>query len=199
MNRRFAILAPLALLVPLPAAAQKIPLNAISDYLNRLTTVEADFTQINADGSVSLGRIFIKRPGRARFEYAPPDRSLVIAGGQQVAIFDAKSNQPPEQFPLKRTPLNLILAANVDLGRAKMVVGHVADGTSTRVRAQDPEHPEYGSIELVFTEGPLELRQWIITDDLGAQTTVVLGEMTKGGDLGARLFDITAETAARGN
>jgi outer membrane lipoprotein-sorting protein len=199
MNRRFALLAPLALLVPLPALAQKIPLGVISDYLNKLTTAEADFTQINSDGSISTGKIFIKRPGRVRFEYAPPDRSLVIAGGQQVAIFDAKSNQPPEQYPLKRTPLNLILAENIDLGRAKMVVGHTEDGTSTRVRAQDPENPEYGSIELVFTADPLELRQWVITDDLGAQTTVVLGEMKKGGQLGARLFDITAETAARNN
>jgi outer membrane lipoprotein-sorting protein len=116
-----------------------------------------------------------------------------------VAIFDAKSNQPPEQYPLKRTPLNLILAANIDLGRASMVMGHDSDGTSTRVRAQDPEHPEYGSIELVFTADPVELRQWVITDDLGAETTVVLGEMTKGGQLGARLFDISAETSARGN
>lgn len=199
MNRRLALLAPLALLLPLPAMAEKIPLGVISDYLNKLTTAEADFTQINADGSISTGKIFIKRPGRVRFEYAPPDRSLVIAGGQQVAIFDAKSNQPPEQYPLKRTPLNLILAQNVDLGRAKMVVGHTEDGTSTRVRAQDPENPEYGSIELVFTADPVELRQWVITDDLGAQTTVILGEMKKGGQMGAGLFDITAETAKRGN
>jgi outer membrane lipoprotein-sorting protein len=199
MNRRFALLAPLALLVPLPAWAEKISLAALSDYLNSLTTVESDFTQINSDGSISTGKIYIKRPGRVRFEYAPPDRSLVIAGGQQVAIFDAKSNQPPEQYPLKRTPLNLILAENIDLGRASMVVGHTADGTSTRIRAQDPEHPEYGSIELVFTAGPVELRQWIITDDLGAQTTVILGELVKGGNLGARLFDISAETTARGN
>jgi outer membrane lipoprotein-sorting protein len=199
MNRRFALLAPLALLLPLPAAAEKISLRTISDYLNSLTTVEADFTQINSDGTISLGKIYIRRPGRVRFEYAPPDRSLVIAGGQQVAIFDAKSNQPPEQYPLKRTPLNLILAENIDLTRARMVVGHTEDGTSTRVRAQDPENPEYGSIELVFTANPVELRQWVITDDLGAQTTVILGEMKKGGQLGARLFDITAETAARGN
>jgi outer membrane lipoprotein-sorting protein len=199
MNRRFALLAPLALLLPLPAAAEKISLRTISDYLNSLTTVEADFTQINSDGTISLGKIYIRRPGRVRFEYAPPDRSLVIAGGQQVAIFDAKSNQPPEQYPLKRTPLNLILAENIDLTRARMVVGHTEDGTLTRVRAQDPENPEYGSIELVFTANPVELRQWVITDDLGAQTTVILGEMKKGGQLGARLFDITAETAARGN
>ncbi len=199
MNRRFALLAPLALLVPLPAWAETIPLATISNYLNGLTTVEADFTQINGDGSISTGKIYIKRPGRVRFEYAPPDRSLVIAGGQQVAIFDAKSNQPPEQYPLKRTPLNLILAENIDLDRASMVIGHDSDGTSTRVRAQDPEHPEYGSIDLVFTDNPVELRQWVITDDLGTQTTVVLGELKKGGNLGARLFDISAESTARGN
>lgn len=199
MNRRLALLAPLAFLLPFPAAAEKLPLKEISAYLNSLTTVEADFTQVNADGSISTGKIFINRPGRVRFEYAPPDRSLVIAGAQQVAIFDAKSNQPPEQYPLKRTPLNLILAANVDLGRAKMVVGHTEDGTSTRVRAQDPENPEYGSIELVFTANPVELRQWVITDDLGAQTTVILGAMKKGGKLKASLFDITAETAKRAN
>jgi len=199
MNRRFALLAPLAFLLPLPAAAEKIPLGTISDYLNSLTTVEADFTQVNSDGSISTGKIYIRRPGRVRFEYAPPDRSLVIAGGQQVAVFDAKSNLPPEQYPLKRTPLNLILAANIDLSRARMVVGHTEDGTSTRVRAQDPEHPEYGSIEMVFTADPVELRQWVITDDLGAQTTVILGEMKKGGTLGARLFDITAEAETRKN
>lgn len=199
MNRRFALLAPLAFLVPLPALAEKIPLAKLSDYLNSLTTVETDFTQVNSDGSISTGKLYIKRPGRVRFEYAPPDRSLVIAGGQQVAIFDAKSNQPPEQYPLRRTPLNLILAERIDLARASMVVGHTADGTSTRIRAQDPEHPEYGSIELVFTADPVELRQWVITDDLGAETTVILGELQKGGQLGARLFDITAETAARRN
>lgn len=199
MNRRLALLAPLAFLLPLPAAAEKISLATLSDYLNGLTTLEADFTQINSDGSISTGKIYIHRPGRVRFEYAPPDRSLVIAGGQQVAIFDAKSNQPPEQYPLKRTPLNLILGRDIDLGRAKMVVGHADDGTSTRVTAQDPENPEYGTIELVFTDNPVELRQWIITDDLGAQTTVILGEMSKGGRFGASLFDITAETAKRGN
>lgn len=199
MNRRTAILAPLALLaLGLPAQAEKISLPALSKYLNGLTTAEAEFTQVNSDGSIATGRLFIKRPGRVRFEYAPPDRSLVMAGGGQVAIFDVKSNQPPEQYPLKRTPLNLILAEKVDLGRAKMVVGHKADGTSTRVRAQDPEHPEYGSIELVFTDNPVELRQWIITDDLGTQTTVILGEMKKGGDYPPSLFNITDEARKRG-
>ena len=192
----FAAMAFLTVLA-LPPAAEKISLQELSRYMNALTTAEADFTQINADGSISTGRIFIQRPGRIRFEYAAPDRTLVLAGGGQVAIFDAKSNQPPEQYPLSRTPLSIILAANVDLGRAKMVVGHTVDGNTTRVRAQDPEHPEYGSIELVFTAGPTELRQWVIRDDTGGETTVILGEMKKGGALKASLFNITVATDQR--
>ena len=199
MNRRTLILAPLILAaLGTPALADKLPLKTLSGYLNGLTTLEADFTQVNSDGTVSTGRIFIKRPGRVRFEYNPPDKALVLAGGQQVAIFDGKSNVPPEQYPLKRTPLNLILAANVNLGKAKMVVGHTADATTTRVKAQDPENPEYGTIELVFSANPVELRQWVITDDLGQQTTVILGEMKKGGKLGEAMFSIIGEKNKRG-
>jgi len=195
-----ALLAPLLLIVlALPTAAQKIPLGDLSGYLNRMTTAETDFTQINADGSTSTGRLYIKRPGRVRFEYAPPDRSLVLASAGSVAIFDAKSNQPPEQYPLKRTPLNLILARNVDLARAKMVVGHVEVGNTTRVRAQDPENPEYGTIDLVFSANPVTLRQWIITDDLGQQTTVILGDLVTGGDYPPSLFSIDTEAEKRAN
>jgi outer membrane lipoprotein-sorting protein len=192
------LIAPLALILSaLPSLADKIPLSNLSAYLNKLTTVQAEFTQVNADGSIGTGQIYIKRPGRVRFEYAPPDDALVLAGGGQVAIFDAKSNQPPEQYPLSKTPLSLILAENVDLARANMVVGHTEDGNTTRVKAQDPAHPEYGSIEMVFTADPTELRQWVITDDSGGQTTVILGELTKGGSFPPSLFSITNEANKR--
>jgi outer membrane lipoprotein-sorting protein len=164
-----------------------------------LITAETDFTQINADGSIATGKLYIKRPGRVRFEYAPPDRSLVLASAGSVAIFDAKSNQAPEQYPLRRTPLNLILARDVDLSRAKMVVNHVEDGNATRVRAQDPENPEYGTIDLVFTANPVTLRQWVITDDLGQQTTVILGELKTGGNYPPSLFSIDTEADKRNN
>ena len=200
MNRRTALLAPLlALAIGLPAKAEPVPLAKLSAYLNGLTTAEADFTQVNSDGSISTGKLFIRRPGRVRFEYDPPDRSLVMAAGGQVAIFDAKSNQPPEQYPLRRTPLNLILARDVNLNNAKMVVGHYEAQGTTRVVAQDPEHPEYGTIEMVFTNDPVALTQWVITDDMGNKTDVILDRMTLGGDLPASLFNITLEQQKRGS
>lgn len=199
MNRRTALLAPLfALALGQAAQAEPVPLSRLSAYLNGLTTLEAEFTQVNSDSTISTGKLFLKRPGRARFEYAPPDRSLVMAGGGQVAIFDAKSNQPPEQYPLRRTPLNLILAREVDLGRADMVVGHYEAQDTTRVVAQDPEHPEYGTIELVFSSDPVALKQWVITDDMGNKTDVILDRIVLGGDLPSSLFNITVEQEKRG-
>ncbi|MFV2054208.1 LolA family protein [Aliiroseovarius sp. YM-037] len=196
-RRLFLTLPLVAAAMTAPALADPIPLSELSRYLNALQTAKGEFTQINGDGTISTGTIYIMRPGRIRFEYNPPDAALVMAGGGQVAIFDSKSNTGPEQYPLRRTPLSIILDRNVDLGRANMVVDHREDGVSTVVTAQDPEHPEYGNIQLVFTNDPVELRQWIITDDTGTQTTVVLQALQEGVQISSRLFNIPLEVDSR--
>ncbi|NRA99160.1 MAG: outer membrane lipoprotein carrier protein LolA [Rhodobacteraceae bacterium] len=198
-RRRLLATSAAAMAVPaLPANASILSLNRISNYLNGLQTAQAKFTQINPDGTVSTGQVFIKRPGRARFEYDPPEETLVMAGAGKIAIFDPKSNlSRPEQYPLGRTPLNIILERNVDLSRRRMVVGHEYDGVATTVVAQDPDNPQYGRIELKFTSDPVELRQWIVVDGVGTRTTIVLGEMTTGLDLPSTLFNISYEADRR--
>ena len=181
------------------ASAQQLSLRQISDYLNGLQTAQGGFTQINADGTLSTGQIYIKRPGRIRFEYNAPDDTMVLAGGGQLAIFDPRSNTGPDRYPLSRTPLSIILRENVDLGSENMVTNVTSDGTTTTVTAQDPENPQYGNIQLVFTADPVELRQWIVTDDLGTQTTVILNDLVAGAVIRDVLFNIQAEMRRRGN
>ncbi|MCT4553910.1 MAG: outer membrane lipoprotein carrier protein LolA [Pelagimonas sp.] len=177
--RRIATLAVTLIALAAPAKADKLSLNEISAYLNTIQTASSDFTQINGDGTISTGTIAIKRPGKVRFDYNPPERALVLASAGSVYILDRKLNAQPETYPLRRTPLSIILARNVDLAEAGMVRGHSYDGTATIVTAQDPKRPEYGSIQLKFTGDPVELRQWVITDGNGGQTTVVLGGLEK--------------------
>ncbi|MBV6637489.1 MAG: outer membrane lipoprotein carrier protein LolA, partial [Mameliella sp.] len=73
-----------------------------------------------------------------------------------------------------------------------MVVGHGFDGTATTVTAQDPDNPDYGTIQLKFTGAPVELRQWIITDRNGSQTTVILGGLEQA-NLSNSVFSIESE------
>ena len=111
-------------------------------------------------------------------------------------MFDPKSGGP-QQYPLSQTPLSIILDANVNLGRANMVTAHRESKNATVVTAQDPQHPEYGNIQMVFTANPTELRQWIVTDDTGKKTTVILGEMQKGVQIPPSRFSITSEVERR--
>lgn len=192
------MVAALTLTLAVPATAQDvIPLRELSAYLNGIATAQGGFTQVNSDGTVSTGTLYMHRPGRMRFEYDGED-TLVMAGGGQLAIFDGRSNSLPEQYPLRETPLSVILAQDVDLTRNEMVMAHAGDGTTTSVIARDPERPDIGNIELVFTGDPVELRQWIITDQSGQQTTVVLGGLELGERIPAILFSISQEVEARG-
>jgi outer membrane lipoprotein-sorting protein len=185
-----------ALSAPLPALADAIPLSEINDYLNGIEAAESTFTQINGDGTVSTGQFYIQRPGRARFE-CDGDDLLVMAGGGQLAIFDGRGNTMAEQYPLRETPLSIILDRNVDLLASGMVIGHDFDGTATRVVAQDPERPEIGSLTMVFTDEPVELRQWVVTDQGGTETTIVLGALRQDERLSQGLFSIPQEINRR--
>lgn len=174
-----------------PVAAQdKIAIAELNRYLNSLKTAQGSFVQINPDNTLSRGTFFLSRPGRMRFEYKPPNNALVVAGQGKLAVFDGKSNQGPQQYPLHRTPLSIILKRQVNLGQSGMLVAHSFEGNSTSITAQDPEHPDQGNVKLVFTDSPTELRQWIVTDQSGQRTTVNLDKLTVGGRLPTGIFDI---------
>ena len=183
----------LLLLMAAPASAQILSLDELSSYLNTMSTAKSNFTQINDDGSKSTGWVYIKRPGRIRFEYDPPYEGLVVVGGGQVAIFDPKSNSEPLRFPLIQTPLSLVLEKTVDLARRDMVVTHKSKGPITFIVLQDPDRPEYGSIQLMFLDNPIRLHQWIVNDNSGSQTQIVLNDWVQGQELPNILFNIQAE------
>ena len=187
----------LCLILATPVAAEKISLNEISSYFNTMTTAEAQFSQFTDTGETSTGRLFIRRPGRIRFEYDPPEATLVVVGGGQVAVFDPKSRDELLRFPLRHSPLSLVLERTVDLAQRDMVVAHFEAESQTAVTLQDLENPDYGFIQLIFTDNPVQLRQWVVQDNSGGRTRIVLDSLTQGGKLSNVLFNIQHEMQKR--
>lgn len=187
----------LCMVLASPVVAEKISLNEISSYFNAMTTAEAQFSQITDTGETSTGRLFIRRPGRIRFEYDPPEATLVVVGGGQVAVFDPKSRDEPLRFPLRHSPLNLVLEREVDLAQRDMVVAHFEVESQTAVTLQDPENPDYGFIQLIFNDNPVQLHQWVVQDNSGGQTHIILDSLTEGGKLSNMLFNIQHEMRKR--
>lgn len=174
-----------------PIFAEKISLDRLNTYLNDLPVVKASFSQINSDRSKSKGQLYLSRPGKMRFEYAKPNNALVIASAGSVAVYDDKSKNGPAVYPLKKTPLNLILGENIDLKSNGMVAEHIESEEYTIVIARDPKRKSQGHIQLMFTDNPVALRQWVITDQSKQKTTVILGKMEEQKKLPLRLFEIT--------
>ena len=191
------IISILGMVLASPVAAEKISLNEISSYFNAMTTAEAQFSQITDTGETSTGRLFIRRPGRIRFEYDPPEATLVVVGGGQVAVVDPKSRDEPLRFPLRHSPLNLVLEREVDLAQRDMVVAHFEVESQTAVTLQDPENPDYGFIQLIFNDNPVQLHQWVVQDNSGGQTHIILDSLTEGGKLSNMLFNIQHEMRKR--
>ena len=175
-----------------PSLAERISLNKISDYINGLTTLQADFEQINSDGSIDRGKLYIRRPGRMRLEYTAPNNALVIAGAGSVAIFDDKSKNGPTLFPLKKTPLSLLLKKNVDLYKNEMIIEHTANNENTFIVAKDPKRKSQGSIKMVFSNSPVSLQGWTITNQSNQKTKIILDKLDKKTKIPLYLFNISA-------
>lgn len=206
---RFALAAALAvagaLLAPAqPRAQDARDLARISAYLNAMRTAEGAFVQIAPNGETSDGRFYLSRPGKIRFEYTPPNPTLVVADGTWVVVFDLRDCSQ-QTLPLSQTPLDILLRDRVDLRKEGAVQAIERRAGQMRVTAVDPDAPDQGALTLIFTEQPLELRQWVVTDGQGQSTTVALSEVRTNVEIGIEKFlpkrvelDICAPRRARG-
>lgn len=159
----------------------------IEAHLNDIRTLSADFIQIAPDGSIARGRFHLKRPGRLRFEYEPPAPVLVVADGTYVNYFDAELGQL-SQIGVYSTPLGAIVAREVRLS-GKVAVTSVERGSAViSLRIIDTGEPDRGTLTLIFSERPLELRKWEVTDSQGLTTTIALDDLSINPDLDPELF-----------
>ena len=167
-------------LLPSLAGAQSNPadLTRISNYLNGIGTMQGTFVQVGPDGDLSEGLFYMRRPGRIRFEYQPPNPALIVADGFWVGVYDTLDNTL-DRFPLSETPLDLLLRDRVDLRKEGAIRRIERSSDQLRIVAIDPEAPDQGSITMVFNDNPLELTQWIVVDSQGLATTVALSEIRR--------------------
>tara|TARA_B100000524_G_scaffold278516_1_gene155236 strand:- start:822 stop:1433 length:612 start_codon:yes stop_codon:yes gene_type:complete len=165
----------------------------ISQYLKNLKILKADFSQINADGTISSGTILIKRPGRMRFEYYTPDKTLVLVSAGALAIFDPKGDDAPVTYPIKNNPISLILKGEVDLLNSGILENYKMSTGQAVVKIRDPEKPEHGSVELVFTGATPELEKFTVQNENGLSTSITLEDIEYPEKINDTLFSIQLE------
>ena len=169
----------------------------ISQYLQNLKILKADFSQTNPDDTISSGTILIKRPGRMRFEYYKPDNTLVLVSAGALAIFDPNGDDKPITYPIRNNPISLILKGEVDLLNSRIVGNYKVSDEKGVLMIKDPKTPELGSVELVFTGAKPELEKFTIINENGSSTSILLKDIQYPKKLNDTLFSIPLETNKR--
>jgi outer membrane lipoprotein-sorting protein len=162
-------------------------LDRLSESMNAIHSLKAEFTQIDPSGDIEQGQVFISKPGKMRFQYQPPSPLLVVSDGLDVAVFNNKLNTT-DRYPLSATPLNIILSDHVNLRENRNVVGIEHQPGALIVKARSNDRRMTGNITIVFSDPGLELRQWTTTDAQGFATTVTLRNVQTGVALQPELF-----------
>ena len=183
----------------IPALSEKFSLIELSDYFKRLNTFQANFRQFADDGSVASGILFIKKPGRLRIDYDKPEDLLILASGGQLAIFDPKGDPEPTSFPLRITPLALILAKQLTLVDSSNILSHEYVNGETSLSLFDPEHPERGHIKLIFSGNTPILDRWVMHDESGSITLMSIEQYRENISLNEMQFNIQLEIERRRN
>lgn len=157
-----------------PLTAQDMAeLNKISAYLNSITSLQASFVQVGPNGELDQGMVYAKKPGRLRFEYAPPSPYLIVSDGVTIAVANSKL-RTVDRYPLIENPLNIILRENIDLAKDQRITSVDRQMGTLRITAAEKSGPLKGQVTLIFASPSTELRQWIITDAQGLQTMIAL-------------------------
>ena len=145
----------------------------IETYLNDLGSMQSSFVQANPDGTHSKGTMYLRRPGRLRFEYDLPDNYLVIAHGEWFIYVDKELDEAT-YLPVEKTPAYFILKKNINFGNKLRVASFQNANKVFRVEIEQVDEPDSGRVIMIFTDAPLQLRKWQVIDSQGNLTDTTL-------------------------
>ena len=155
------------------SAADRADIARVEAYLNKLVSVRAGFIQTTSTGEFAEGRLFLKRPGKLRLDYAPPVKLQIFADGFWLIFVDGELGQANHVL-LSTTPAQVLLAETVRLS-GDITVTRVERARKTiRLHLIRTDEPDAGVLVLVFSDSPLTLRQWLVIDAQGISTRVSL-------------------------
>jgi outer membrane lipoprotein-sorting protein len=163
-------------------------LDRISAYMNRLSSAQAKFTQIDQWGQMREGAIYLQRPGKLRFEYQTPQPDLVIIADGTWLYVQNNTLKTTTHYDINATPLKLLVRDKIDLAAENDVVELARAPGMLGVTARDDKGLLQGEITLNFSDPGIELRNWVLKDAQGVSVQVSVRDLKEGVKIDPGLF-----------
>jgi outer membrane lipoprotein-sorting protein len=196
-RRAFLILAAgllLAAAAPPLSADDLVLIEEARNYLRGLSSAMGRFTQTDPRGRTTTGTFYLRRPGKARFEYDPPSGLVVASNGFRVAVMDNRL-KTLDAYPLAATPLGVLLSRDIRIDKSVAIGGVRRRPGGFAIVASRAGRKNQGQIALEFSDRPLALTGWTITDPQGGVTRVSLLDFSPSKPMPDRFFDLALPKA----
>jgi outer membrane lipoprotein-sorting protein len=153
-------------------AGQKEDLGRIEAYLNGITNFIAPFTQTDSAGEETHGTFYLSRPGKLRWEYAPPYPILIIAKGSLLTYYDKELDEV-SHVSLEDNLSGFLTRQNISFDDPGIEIVDLkkTDG-NIYITITQKNKKEDGVLTLVFADKKIELKKMEMLDSIGKKTLV---------------------------
>lgn len=162
----------------------------IENYLNTIKTLQARFLQVSSEGDFSEGTLYFSKPGKMRLEYDDPNPKVIVSDGTNLGLYDKELEQV-SYFDLEGTQAAILLSENISFSSDGIIVTAFEKGPGalrlTVIKGSDPLE---GNMTLIFSDRPISLKKWTVTDAQGIVTNISLLDPRFGMPLEKKLFEI---------
>ncbi|MFT9099894.1 MAG: outer membrane lipoprotein carrier protein LolA [Zymomonas mobilis subsp. pomaceae] len=150
----------------------------IQAHLRDVTTMTAQFVQIDRNGQALSGTLTLKRPGLIRFQYQKDVPLLIVGDGKALVMIDYSVRQV-SRWPIGDSPLSILIDPSKDVAHYATLTSD--DGKHIVITGRDPKHPDFGTIAIDFerdTKAPanLMLMGWTVIDAQNNRSQIVLSD-----------------------
>ncbi len=184
--------APLFTLPP----AERQAVRDVERYINDIDTLVADFTQTSPDGTVGYGRLFLKRPGKIRWQYEPPIPLLIVVNGPVLVYQDFELDQV-SHLSSDQNLMALLARDNLQFGRDVVVQEVEVSSGTIRMTIESPAEEDDGTLTLIMQADPVEIRKLEVRDPTGQLTIISLNNLRYGQSLQNDLFEVETLNRSR--
>ena len=163
-------------------------------FFNEINTLEAQFTQIVLDENMTAlddghGTVWIKRPGRFRWNYAPPDAQEIVGDGKRVWLYDIELEQITvrnQAEALGRAPAILLAGTgNLEPTYAMQDIGRHGQVDWVSLIPEDPQSG-FTEVRIGFEANRLRLME--LVDTLDQRTRISFANLKENESLAEQIF-----------
>ena len=159
----------------------------VNKFFENLNTLEADFIQVSSSGNVSNGKIYFDLPGKLRIDYSEPNNLLITCKGFWIVIQD-RNLKTTNNIPLNQSPFSILIEKQINLSNKTIKTEFENKSGIISLTVKSSNNEQVGQLTLEFSEKPFSLKKWIIKDNFGDITTVLIQNAKYNKNLSHLLF-----------